>query len=414
MPTIRPFKAFRYNPKKVRSFDAVLAPPYDVISKEQQEKLYKKSPYNFVRLDFKKQSDTDGGNVYDAAAHQLESWIDEGVFMREDADSIYVYVQTYKNQEGKTRKRIGFLTLMEIDSKKVKKHEKTLTGPKVDRAALLERLRANMSPIFGLFEDPGKKIHSEISASAKRRKPVVDVMIDGVRHELYVESDPKCLEKIRKTIDKRPMYIADGHHRFEVSSQYHSKHADLSTPEGRGGRFVLTYLCASEHNDLTIFPTHRAMKLDGDWAKKLQKIIEAHFKYTCVPSFAAMMKTLDRSGGRGSAPLLGIAWKEGSKQYFSVLSPKKKTKDLDVMLADKLVIRPLIGEDVAGSGRIRYARDGAEAFKWVKAGEAQACVFLAKMPIQSIIRVSDAGVNLPQKSTYFYPKLLSGLVFYKF
>ncbi len=413
MPTIAPFKAYRYNEDKIRKFDDVLAPPYDVISKEQQEALYKKSPYNFVRLDFKKQADASSGNVYDAAARELEQWISSGVFRREDRDSIYVYVQTYKNQEGKKKKRVGFFALMEIDQKKVRKHEKTLTGPKVDRAALLERLRANMSPIFGLFEDPGKKVHAQVLSTAAKEKPIVDVTIDGVKHELYVENDPKRLDAIRKAIDKKPMYIADGHHRFEVSSQYREKHSDLSTPEGKGGRYVLTYLCASDHNDLTIYPTHRALKLDGDWARRMQSIVKASFKYKLVPSHAAMMKALDRPS---KAPLLGVAWKEGEKGkiYFSILAPKKPTKDLDVMLADRLVIRPLTGEDTAGSGRIKYSRDAAEAFGWLKKGQSDLVIFLAKMPIKEIIRVSDAGVNLPQKSTYFYPKLLSGLVFYKF
>lgn len=410
MPEIIPFKAYRYNMQRFKSLADVLSPPYDVISAKEQEELYKKNPYNFVRLDLKKNGG--GESVYEAAARELNDWIKRGIFVPEQKSALYVYVQIYKNQAGKESRRVGLLALMKIDAKKVRKHEHTLAGPKADRMALMEHVQANMSPIFGFFEDAGKKVHNELLGSAKKgRKPEIDVTIAGVRHMLYVETDPARQKRITAALKPKPMYIADGHHRFEVSSQYALKNGK----ENKAARYVLTYLCSAEHNDMTIYPTHRVLSLgEASWRGIFERAVHDNFESKEWPNLGKLTAFLEKESQK--SVVMGAALKEGRGiTRFLSLKVKKKTKDLDVMVAGKLLIEPLLeGEEVQHSKKIRYTRDAQEALTWVDSGESDLAIFLPKMPIQQIVRVSDAGINLPQKSTYFYPKLLSGLLIYKF
>ena len=414
MPEIRPFRGYRYNPDRIPDMTEVLAPPYDVISPAQQEALYAKSPYNFVRVDFKKKEAS--ADVYEAARRELDGWIRKGVFCRDAEEAIYAYLQDYRDLMGKKARRAGFISLMKLDPRKVKRHEHTLTGPKEDRSKLLETLRANLSPIFGFFEDPGRKIHSLLLESL-RQKPVVDVGIDGVRHRLYKESDPGRIGRIRRLLGPKSMYIADGHHRFEVALAFARRESAKHSPLAEAASWVMTYLCAAEHNDLTIYPTHRAVRLANGFGDSLSTLLARSFTAREKPSLSSLLRGLEESAG-GKARL-GVALKPAGSgraaKRFLVLEPKKKTGALDVVLADQKLIRPLLrGEEVARSSRVRYSRDPREVVRWMKSGEANLGIFLSRIPVSEVIRVSDEGVFLPQKSTYFYPKLLSGLVFYKF
>ncbi len=410
MPQIKPFRGYRYSPARVPDMAEVLAPPYDVISPKQQEALYNKSPYNFVRVDFKKKEG--GEDAYEAARRELDGWIAKGVMAREGKEALYVYVQTYKNLLGKKAKRIGFISLMKLDPRKVKRHEHTLSGPKVDRAKLLGTLGANLSPIFGFFEDKNRKVHSLLLAAA-RGKPAVDVTIDGVRNELYVEGDAKRITQIQKLLAPKSMYIADGHHRFEVSLKHAEEERRRKSPNAESAQYVMTYLCATGHNDLTIYPTHRALHIENGSLRGLEGIIGRSFTVREKASLDSLLKDLE-DPKKGKVKL-GIAARAGAKKRFLVLEPKAAKGELDVILADRKLIRPLLeGEEVAQSDRVRYSRDAGDIRKWLDSGEAQVGIFLSHLPVSEVIRVSDKGIFLPQKSTYFYPKLLSGLVFYKF
>lgn len=399
MPEIKAFKAYRYNSDVVGRYDKVLTPPYDVISPKQRDAFYKKSPYNFVRIDLRKTSG--GRDAYSSASKQLNDWIRKKVFVSEEKPSVYVYVQDYKSLSNKKTTRYGFFSLMKINEKKVKKHENTLSGPKKDRMRLMKKTRAQMSPIMGLFQDKSGSAHKALVRISKR-KPIIDIKTDDVRHRLYIENDPEILKSIQKAVKPSNMYIADGHHRFEVANQF------KKTSKIKGSEYIFTYLCDADRNDFTIYPTHRMLQgLDDAWRHDFADIVAKYFEVTEHKTLADLEKALELPSKKVSVG----AFVDGK---YLQLTLKKTTKDLDTTVLDQYLIRPLLGEDVAGSDRYFYTRDSNEVVALVKKKKADAGFFLSKMPIQEMIRVSDKGVKLPQKSTYFYPKLLSGMLFYKF
>jgi uncharacterized protein (DUF1015 family) len=401
VPQILPFHGYRYNAAKIKKFDDVLSPPYDVISAKEQEALYAKSPYNFVRVDLSKK--VTGQDAYRATAAEIGRWIAAEVLKRDDAPTIYVYAQNYKDLAGKPASRVGFISLMKIDQSKVKKHEHTLAGPKVDRTALMETLRAQLSPIFGMFRDPKGAAHAELVKLAKA-KPAIDA--SGVRHRFYPVTDAKAIAKISKAVGAQNMYIADGHHRFEVATEYYKNHAK-DRVNGKG--VVLTYLCDAFRNDFTIYPTHRILKgLAGDWKGTVQKTVAKHFKSEKAASLTALLAAIEKKP-KGGLTVGMICCGEYRK-----LTLKAKTRDLDVTVLQKLLISKLLGEEVAKSDKIRFTRDPKEADLAVRKEGADLAFILPYMPVSEMMRVSDLGIKLPQKSTFFYPKLLSGLVVYKF
>jgi len=406
MPEVNPFRGYRYNPKKIKNVAGVLSPPYDVISPKEQRALYRKSRYNFVRIDLRrgtKQHGKKGKRFYRAAARELESWIQKQIVLRDAKPCLYVYLQNYRSLSGKSAERLGFLSLMKINPRKVKKHENTLSGPKSDRAALMESTRSQLSPIFGLFRDASGRVQGTLHRTL-RKKPEVDVVFSGVRHRFFVEQDPDRIREIRQVLMPKNIYIADGHHRFEVTHQFHKKHA--RTP---GAGYVMTYLCDALRNDFTIHPTHRVlMGLKSGWEERFEKIAHRYFETKSYRDLRSLLAAMDKNPSK--RVVIGC-FKSGR---YSKLTLRMKTRDLDVSILHKYFIDKLLGEDVSGSRRIRFLRDASDAVRCVRSKEAQAAFFLSKMPIGEMIRVSDAGVKLPQKSTYFYPKLLSGLVFYKF
>lgn len=399
MPEIKAFQAYRYNSDVVGRYDKVLTPPYDVISPKQRDALYKKSPYNFVRIDLRKTSG--GRDVYSSASKQLSEWIRKKVFVSEEKESIYVYVQDYKSLSGKKTTRYGFFSLMKINEKKVKKHENTLSGPKTDRMRLMKKTRAQMSPIMGLYQDSSGIAHKTMIQIANK-KPLIDIKADDVRHRLYIENDPKTLQLIQSAVKPSNMYIADGHHRFEVANQF------KKTSNLKGSEYIFTYLCDADRNDFTIYPTHRMLQnLNDAWRHQFAGIASEHFDVSEHTTLGDLEKALEAPSKRVSVG----AFVDG--KYLQLIL-KRATKDLDTTVLDQYLIRPLLGEDVAGSDRYLFTRDADEVLSLIKKKKADIGFFLSKMPIQEMIRVSDAGVKLPQKSTYFYPKLLSGMLFYKF
>ena len=220
MPEIKGFRGWRYDRAKIGNLSAVVAPPYDVISKKEQEALYRKSPYNVVRLILGREEsqDSPASNRYTRARAFLNEWKREGVLAQDSLASVYVYAQDYR-EEGRAKRRIGFLAVMRLDERAVLRHENTLAAPKKDRLALLKEVRTNLSPIFGLFEDK-KTALQKLLQSAMKSTPCLDVSIDGVRHRLFPETRAEALEMIRRELRSKPMFIADGHHRFEVACQF--------------------------------------------------------------------------------------------------------------------------------------------------------------------------------------------------
>ena len=423
MAEIRPFRAWRYNFNKIHDPSAVVAPPYDVISKEEQERLYQASPYNVIRLELGKPTscDTDTDNVYTRAQAFMREWKESEVLAREDAPALYIYVQDYP-EEGKNKTRIGFYAAMKLDEKAVLKHENTLTGPKEDRLKLLKEVRANLSPIFGLFEDKKGIVQSQLKKII-RQDPLMDISAQGVRHRLYKEERPAVVQAVVRAMGPKPMFIADGHHRFEVACQYkkwrRSQAGASSNGRAENWEYVMAYFSDCRHNPFKIFPTHRLIRLAK--GKELLKELQKIGTLKKLPDLKAVLAPLDqcREDAKDKGYRFGLY---SAKEGFWLLTLNAKTassikKDpvqkLDVAVLHKKILEPCF--DIRAVERcpdIDFTRDAKEAVEKVKSGLFDAAVFLRPTSLNEMLYVSKKGLKMPQKSTYFYPKLLTGLVFH--
>ena len=322
VPEIKAFKGWRYKRDAVGNFASVLAPPYDVISPKQRDELYKKNPFNVVRLILgkTKKGDTARHNQYTRARQFLNQWISKSVLTRDHEPAIYVYAQDYK-ETGKVRTRLGFLAAMRINEKAVLKHENTLAKPKKDRTALLKEVRTNLSPIFGLFEDKKGSVQEILKESLKSR-PVIDVSIEGVRHRLYVENRRGPVSRLSGLLAFRPMFIADGHHRFEVACQFrnwmNSRQRDKDAP----WNYVMTYFSDCLHNPFRIFPTHRLISIPGSVKNPLE-LLKKRGHLTRAKGLPAILsvlsKTREESGQKGYS--FGV-YKKGEGFFIFNLSPR--------------------------------------------------------------------------------------------
>lgn len=411
MPDIRPFRGLRYALSLVKRLADVVAPPYDIISPRQQRALHARHPYNVVRLELGRvrPGDDASDNRYARAARCLEDWIARGVLRREDREAIYVYAQDYR-EAGRLVTRVGFLAAMKIDEKAVLKHENTLAKPKQDRLALLKATRANLSPIFGLFDDRSGAV-GRLLRRACAGRPDAQVSADGVRHRLHAVTDPALIRRLVAALRSKPMYIADGHHRFEVACQYRR----LQRSRGRGGwDRVLTYLADWRHEPFTIYPTHRLVRAaDPSRAKRL---LESAGTFETVSTLASMLGRLEK---RAAAPRAGrysfgvFTRAEGFR--ILTLKPSGTRRDpvsrLDVAVLHRHLIEPVYGiRQIAKSESIDFTRDAREAVSAVRSGRFHAAFFLPSTSLAQMIEVSRRGLKMPQKSTYFYPKLLTGMV----
>jgi uncharacterized protein (DUF1015 family) len=419
MPQIRAFQGLRYNDQKIKKLANVYAPPYDVISPKEQQALHDKNPFNVIRLELGKEKSGDSAknNKYTRAKEALQSWKKESVLMKEDVPSLYVYVQDY-HEEGRNKTRLGFLAAMKIDESSVLKHENTLAGPKQDRMALLKEVRTNLSPIFGLFEDAKADIKKILSPTIKAQADI-DVTVDNVRHRIYVEKNPAVLRKVEETMKHKPMFIADGHHRFEVSCQF--KRWAKAKNANAASNYVMTYFADVDHNPFKIFPTHRLIRTPKSTAQALE-LLATRGKLEKVANIDAVLRRLDqnRLESREAAYPFGIyTAKEGfyiftlDRKWTDSLK-KDPVKQLDVAVLHEQIIAPLFKiKKIAKSKEIDFTRDAKVAHDKVAGREFDMAFFLRPTSLKEMIDVSKKGLKMPQKSTYFYPKLLTGLVFHE-
>ncbi len=437
MPEVRGFRGWRYDRAKVGHLSAVVAPPYDVISKKEQETLYRKSPYNVVRLILGREEpqDSPASNRYTRARAFLNEWKRTGVLTRDSLESIYVYAQDYR-EEGRTRRRIGLIAAMKLDEGPVLRHENTLTAPKKDRMALLKEVRTNLSPIFGLVEDKKGGLQRLLKGMMESA-PCVNVTLHAVRHRLFLESRPAVVEMIRQELRSKPMFIADGHHRFEVACQFRRwmNQQVPGQPEAEWN-YVMTYFSDCRHNPFKIFPTHRLIAVSKKFKEPLKRLGQRG-QLKKMKNLAATLSVLAKSrnlgGQRGLTPevkgsdpfdprrtyAFGVFTRKDGyfifklRRKFSSKIGKSPAVKLDVAVLHHEVIEPCFGlRAIEKSKAIDFTRDAAEACKEVKKGRFDMAIFVRPTSLEEMIEVSKKGLRMPQKSTYFYPKLLSGLVFH--
>lgn len=438
MPRIYPFRAVRYDVARVGDLSKVTTQPYDRIKPDLQEEYYRRHEFNIVRIILRR--DEPGRDKYAAAAATLEDWLRRGVLVREEKPALYVYHQVYRTPQGvKTRK--GLSALVQIDEPgkgKILPHEQTHTGPKVDRLNLLRATRTHTEQVFFLYSDPEKAVN-RILDEAARGKPDLEAVDDlGETHRVWRLDDPARVEAVRKILEPKECIIADGHHRYETSWNYKQEMARAGR-RGEGPEspdHVLATLVNMD-DDLTIFGTHRLV-YDARSFDPARLLTEArrHFEIREYP-FAGpaeepgarreLLEDLRIEGA--SRPCFGAALRGAGAHYLflvrdvraaaaQVREPRSEDwRSLDVNLLHTLLLEEVLGigpAELAAEKNVEFLRSADEAVEKVLApGKYQAAFLVNPVRIDQIRRIVRHGERFPQKTTDFYPKLLTGLLLCK-
>ncbi|MCF8382313.1 MAG: DUF1015 domain-containing protein [Chlorobium sp.] len=420
MPEIQPFRAIRYNPETAGDAAKLICPPYDVIAPSMQEELYGSSPYNAIRLELPMEADP-----YGAAAERLEEWLRSDVLVREEEPAIYPYSQTFTDLEGNTHTRCGFFAAMrlhEFAEKKVLPHERTLSGPKADRLNLFRKTRTNISSIFGLYADEEAVADRLVAGYAETREPLFDAVFQGVRNRLWRIVDPELVEGIQQALAQKSVYIADGHHRYETGLNYLRERAQAN-PEHTGNEpynFILVYLNNIYDKGLVVFPIHRLVhSLENFDASRLRELLEEQFAVTDLDGRAELKAYLEAAsssyayGVVTTDYVLGITLKGDPAELIDgAIAPALRR--LGLVVLHEVVLARLLGigqEAMAKQSNLVYVKDDGEVFDAVASGRVQAGFVVKPVTVQQVLAVSESGGVMPQKSTFFYPKIMTGLVF---
>lgn len=419
MARIRPFRALRYDPEVVGDLGRVVAPPYDVISPEQQNRLQLQSPYNAVHLDFNAAPDP-----YAAAAHTLQGWRAQGVVKRDAEPGFYCYAQEFTPKGGQSRRRTGFFAALRVEdfaSGIIRPHEQTFERAKKDRLALLQACQTHLSSIFCLYA--GAEWSLEDTLQVEFTLPSVDVRdADGVRHRLWPVHKPTLVEELTTRLAEETLIIADGHHRYETALQY-SRERGIETHDDADAPFhyMLAYLTNAHDAGLTILPTHRLLRHARlPRAADLFRVLTRDFRATRY-RLAHRNAFVGALMAPGPQRRIGFAL-AGAEHYWLLafderaahaLTASPALKDLDVTVLHEVIFKDVLGlPPTVQKQDIAYTSDQDAALDSVASGDSQAAFLLRPTSFAQVERVCAGGETMPQKSTYFYPKLLTGLVFY--
>jgi uncharacterized protein (DUF1015 family) len=414
MNNFQPFQGTRYNSEKVDPKD-VVSPPYDVISPEQQEKLYEKDPHNVVRLELNHDADP-----YTCAKKYFDEWKSKGVLLTDTAPAFYVYYQTFKTPAGEQVTRRGVLGRLRVtpySSGDVLPHERTLSGPKKDRMQLLSITKTNLSPIFGLIDD-NALIFDHTIDSVVANLPLADIdeelaTHDTIRHTLWKLTDPALVARLEKLIATKKVIIADGHHRYETALKYGQEH-----PDNEAAQYIMIFIANLHSEGTVILPTFRILYGIKDFNQfafiaDLKKV----FSIELMGSREEGMKHL----AADTNALTLIQFPEEPKFVLikdtSDLSNSSPLDKLAVYRLHEKILKPIAGltqTDIDNKTNLLYPHTLSELDSMVNNHDYSAAFILNPTTPQEVIDVTSSGEFMPQKSTYFYPKLLSGLVFYEF
>jgi len=413
---IKPFRGITYNSKLIKAPGSIITPPYDVINSEEQERLYRKHPYNVIRLEYGKTypEDSDTENRYTRAERTFRQWLVNKILMPEQKRSFYFHEQAFQ-WHGETRTRFGFMAALKLEpyaSGQVLPHELTMAGPKADRYQLLKYTRANFSPIFTIFPDAEQKMESyrEIVRALPPAFVITDTL--GQNHRLWAVQDRDILAGLTAYLAERPVLIADGHHRYETALHYSQK-TNLNRLPGAG--YILATLVGSTDPGLLMLPAHRILfNLDHDQRRQLEQTIAENFHFLD----RGRPRELDREAF--IAEIEQLAPESGTFGYITptragLLLPGRSPEitDLPVTILHKGLLNPAMNSDGSNSqARIEYTHEISQAIETVLDQKADAAFLLGSMPVEKILKRARSGLIMPQKSTYFYPKLPGGLVIY--
>ncbi len=419
MSQIKPFQAIFYNPEKVKDFSKVVCPPYDVISNEERENYFNLSPFNFVYIDLGKEKLTDDktDNKYTRAKETFKGWLQKSIMVQDETPSLYFYKQDYK-VFGQHYGRLGFISLMELpDSKesRIYPHENTHDKAIQDRLKLCSVLKAQLSSIFVCFSDHQKRVEKIFNKHIVSDDPIADVEdADHVRHRLWRLTDPDLIKEIKDTLFDQHLFIADGHHRFKMALEY--RDLRLKSRSASNGQepfnYVMTYFTNIDSKDLQILPMHRIVKhlpLGLDF-------LEEFFRIDKVKTREDLLVLLAQAGKNEKA--FGLYTREGIKLLRlknkllveeNIHEGSSEYRNLDAVILKNLAFDKLgiVSEDII------YTKDFQQCISMVDNREAEASFILNPVKISQLKAIALNGEKMPPKTTYFYPKVLSGLTVYQ-
>lgn len=443
MAQVFPFRAFRYNPARA-PFERVLTQPYDKISPAMQEKYYAADPHNLIAVEKGRTnpSDTPQNSVYTRAAASLEDWIRNGIVQQDPAPSFYAYSQEYTvpgTNERRTRR--GFIGAGQLEDYSVGvvfRHEQTLSGPKADRLELLRHTQTHTGQLFMLYSDPQRRVE-EILAEAETSAPATELRDEyGVTHRLWIISRPERVAAIQKAMHDQKLVIADGHHRYETALAYRNEcraRAGKTDPEAPFERVMMTFI--NTHGEgLTILPGHRVASHIHDFSwPTVRRHLEPWFAAEEFPFSSDAQKAEARKKflaclvNSSAKRAIGVYPADATKCAFYVLTLREGVnlaqllpnvsplqRELDVVLLHEGVLEPALGitpQAVTAEAHLTYEREAAAALDAVDSGHAQISFLLNPCGVDQVMKIATAGEVMPQKSTDFYPKLLSGITMYR-
>ncbi|MPM78967.1 hypothetical protein SDC9_125982 [bioreactor metagenome] len=423
MALIRPFKALRYNEKKISSIKNVCCPPYDIISQEKQDELYRADEHNIIRLELAREEDR-----YLASKEYLQKFLQDDILIQDNQESLYVYEEEFS--AGGSRKKIkGIICLVRLEEFSkgiILPHEETLSKAKTDRFNLMKATGCNFSSIYSLYLDEENVAFPMIDGLSRNQAEAEFTDEDGITQRIWAITDTKAIERLTEVFKDKKLFIADGHHRYETALNYREylKEKGIIKDESHHGNFVMMMLVNMENDGLVVFPTHRLIRdlkgfhLDSVLEKaKEDFIIEKCFGIDNME--AVLAKKIDQKAfclyyGDDAYYIFSLRDENILLKYFEQNSPAYR--GLDVNVLHTLVLDKILGidkENMAKQINLTYTRDILEAINGVKEKKYQCSFILNPTKISEIKDVSLANEKMPQKSTYFYPKLITGLVMNK-
>ncbi|WP_242394720.1 DUF1015 domain-containing protein [Anaeromyxobacter oryzisoli] len=438
MAEIVPFRGTRYAASRGRALGLLLAPPYDLVSIEQRDELLRRSPDNVVHVTVGEDRPGDGplSNKYTRAAEHWARWRQQGILRRDPAPSFYPLEQSFWAPDGRHVRRRGFMAAVRLHAfgeGVIVPHEKTLAAPKADRLELLKAVKANLSPLLGLYRDEARATARAFDEFTAGHEPAAEVDTDdGVHHRLWRVDAPEAVAAFRALTASERIIIADGHHRYETCLEYERllDAAEPTLPRDGGHHYALFFLCPMSDPGLILFPTHRLLFGLKDFS--LPAFLEALSRFFTVET---LPEDLHRASGRAWA-ISRLAEHGGKSIAFLMVThedqkariltlrddadleaaelPRNDTlRALDVTVLHGAVLQHLLGlspSAVTNQENVTYVRDAGEAVNRVLSGEHPVGFLLNPTPMWQVQAIGDAGETMPQKSTYFYPRLQSGLV----
>ncbi len=426
MADVRAFRGFRYDLGKVGALSEVVCPPYDVIDAALQQKLYDDSPYNAVRVELTREDPETGRDKYDHAARTLNGWVFGGVLQQDTGRSLYVYEQEF-TAEGQTYTRRGFMARVRLEpfgTGRIFPHEQTLSGPKADRLKLYHATGFNISPVFGLYPDEQNEVAAALEAVVKHAPPLAAKDHLGVMNRLWVVTDSAVISKVIGLMGPKPVFIADGHHRYETGLKYLDEQRAGGTVQDdeSPSNFCLMMLVGMSDPGLIILPTHRLVsglpavtreQVKGALAGQFDVVGEFDTAEACWEHVQLEdLQTVLGFGTVADGKWLAVKLRDGTAMATLAADQSAEWRGLAVSILHRLVLDKLIPEAVGGEPKCGYVHLLKEVTDAVAANSCQLACLVPPCGMEHVEEIAGLREKMPPKSTYFYPKVLTGLVFH--